>query len=719
MPGRLLRPLRAVPALRATSPGAPGAGPRRPVRRSPSRPGSAAPTLTLLRTGHLAALPEGAQVLDLPPLFPLGGPGGRRGARGPGEVDTVAGDEVFARSVAGRGPSTRWPPTARRGAPSGRGAVAPAASQPDLAAARADIAEGVACLPVPPARARTDRECPWRGLAAYDVDDAALVCRPRAPRGGGGRADAGQAPARARGRLWLGQVLARAGGPARRPAADVLPGSAAWRRRHSGPAGTRCGADPAALGPAGRDVGDMLRRLVAGPDADDRVVLAVDQLEEPWTMCTDEGERRAVPRPAGRPRDRPARLTVVLVRQGRLPLGTGRPPTSCARSSATARCSSGPHRPPRSAAPSSAPPPRAAHPGRRARRHDRRRRRQEPGLLPLLSTALAQLWERREGRLTYPAYVGMGGLEGAIATSPRPPSPSFPTSRPPGGAAPAPDRPRRRRGGHPSRVAGELEALPGGGCSGSSRSWPGPGCSPSPSHGRGRSRGALPGVATVARLARRRRGRPRGPASAGGRRRRVGRRGPGPLAPVAGTRLASGSRSPTDGPSEVTSPERAYLGASREPSTPIGAPPRNGPPPRRVRTAGCAGSRWLGLLVAPLVAGTSPAVAAGRAGRRPSPPRPAAWPPTRSTSIPRPGAPRGAGGDPARARPGPTAPCSPCSPATAGGAPGPVDDRFLRIGGTRRAHRLPQPVTPRIRAIDPESGRVLVGSGDAGGGPGR
>ena len=42
---------------------------------------------------------------------------------------------------------------------------------------------------------------------------------------------------------------------------------------------------------------------------------------------------------------------------------------------------------------------------------------QEPGLLPLLSTAMAQLWERREnGRLSYPSYVGLGGLNGAIAT---------------------------------------------------------------------------------------------------------------------------------------------------------------------------------------------------------------------------------------------------------------------------------------------------------------
>ena len=41
---------------------------------------------------------------------------------------------------------------------------------------------------------------------------------------------------------------------------------------------------------------------------------------------------------------------------------------------------------------------------------------EEPGALPLLSTALAELWERRDGdRLTLAAYVGAGGLRGAVA----------------------------------------------------------------------------------------------------------------------------------------------------------------------------------------------------------------------------------------------------------------------------------------------------------------
>ena len=41
----------------------------------------------------------------------------------------------------------------------------------------------------------------------------------------------------------------------------------------------------------------------------------------------------------------------------------------------------------------------------------------EPGLLPLLSVALTQVWEQRTGeRLTYAGYVGVGGIAGAIST---------------------------------------------------------------------------------------------------------------------------------------------------------------------------------------------------------------------------------------------------------------------------------------------------------------
>ena len=41
----------------------------------------------------------------------------------------------------------------------------------------------------------------------------------------------------------------------------------------------------------------------------------------------------------------------------------------------------------------------------------------EPGLLPLLSVALTQVWEQRtDDRLTYAGYVAVGGIAGAIGT---------------------------------------------------------------------------------------------------------------------------------------------------------------------------------------------------------------------------------------------------------------------------------------------------------------
>jgi hypothetical protein len=40
----------------------------------------------------------------------------------------------------------------------------------------------------------------------------------------------------------------------------------------------------------------------------------------------------------------------------------------------------------------------------------------EPGSLPLMSTAVTELWERRDGRrLTLPAYVAAGGIRGAVS----------------------------------------------------------------------------------------------------------------------------------------------------------------------------------------------------------------------------------------------------------------------------------------------------------------
>ena len=174
------------------------------------------------------------------------------------------------------------------------------------------------------------------------------------------------------------------------------------------------------LGPTGRDdVADLLTHLVtASGEQDGRVVVAVDQFEEAWTVCADDAERQqfldTLTELATDPR---SSVTVVLavradfmgqladhdalrslVNDGTVLVGPMTPAEvrrAVERPAAVARLvlddgladtvvsDAG----------------------------------DEPGLLPLLSTAMAQLWERRDGTaLTYAAYVGLGGLSGAIAT---------------------------------------------------------------------------------------------------------------------------------------------------------------------------------------------------------------------------------------------------------------------------------------------------------------
>ena len=174
------------------------------------------------------------------------------------------------------------------------------------------------------------------------------------------------------------------------------------------------------LGATGRDeVADLLTHLVtASGEQEGRVVVAVDQFEEVWTVCADDGERRqfldTLTELATDPRSSVSVVLAVradfmgeladhgalrtLVNDGTVLVGPMTPAEvrrAVERPAAVARLvlddgladtvvsDAG----------------------------------DEPGLLPLLSTAMAQLWERRDGSaLTYAAYVGLGGLSGAIAT---------------------------------------------------------------------------------------------------------------------------------------------------------------------------------------------------------------------------------------------------------------------------------------------------------------
>ena len=201
--------------------------------------------------------------------------------------------------------------------------------------------------------------------------------------------------------------------------ADVLPGSMAWT-----PLVMRPGRHPMreltrlALHPPRTDVGDMLSRLVlAAEDATtDRVVLVVDQLEELWTTCTDDGERAAFLDFLAEAVRESDRLSVVLVVRADFVASLADHP-ELARLVADSTVLVGLPTPDDVRRSVEVPSVRAglvldvgladAIVGDAG---------QEPGILPLLSAALTQLWERRDGdRLTFPAYVSIGGLQGAIA----------------------------------------------------------------------------------------------------------------------------------------------------------------------------------------------------------------------------------------------------------------------------------------------------------------
>jgi hypothetical protein len=145
-------------------------------------------------------------------------------------------------------------------------------------------------------------------------------------------------------------------------------------------------------------------------------VLVVDQLEETWTSCGVPEEREAFLDALSEIADSDAGFTVVLVVRadyvGRL---ADRPGLVRALADATVLVGA-PTEPELRRA--------VEHPAQRAGLHldigladalvaDAAG---GPGLLPLLSTALTELWDHRDGRrLTLAAYATAGGIRGAVA----------------------------------------------------------------------------------------------------------------------------------------------------------------------------------------------------------------------------------------------------------------------------------------------------------------
>ena len=383
-------------------------------------------TLTVRLAGHLGAVPEGAEVVELTPLAPHEVRQVVADYVPADEVSRVA-EQVYARSGGWPGAVHEAAMDAARALAAQRVEVAAAttgSTSADLASARAELADSVALLRDSAAsdlEPADPRVCPWRGLASYDVGDARWFA--------GRERLVAELVSRLAGARLLALVGASGSGKSSALRAgllsalseDVLPGSGGWRvvMVRPGPHPMRELARRS-LGATGRDeVADLLTHLVtASGEQEGRVVLAVDQFEEVWTVCADEAERRqfldTLTELATDPRSSVTLVLAVradfmgelaendalrsLVNDGTVLVGPMTPAEvrrAVERPAAAALLALDDGLADTVVSDAGA----------------------EPGLLPLLSTAMAQLWERREGAaLTYAAYVGLGGLSGAIAT---------------------------------------------------------------------------------------------------------------------------------------------------------------------------------------------------------------------------------------------------------------------------------------------------------------
>ncbi len=296
------------------------------------------------------------------------------------------------------------------------------ASRENLASARAALSDGIEVL------AETSRDddadadtCPWPGLEAYREEDARWFA--------GRERLVAELVAHLAGSRLVAVVGASGSGKSSAVRAGLLPALGKGVLPSSGTWETlvmRPGTSPmrelatVALGRPSMTLGDLLERVVRSdpPVAEERrTILVVDQFEELWTGTEDETAREEFVQTLLHAVDDPrSSLTVVaVVRADYVGAVTDHPELASRLSDSTVLVS--------------------APTGDEIRRAIERPARRagleledgladaivadagaEPGLLPLLSTALAQLWSARSGRLlTFAAYVASGGLNGAIA----------------------------------------------------------------------------------------------------------------------------------------------------------------------------------------------------------------------------------------------------------------------------------------------------------------
>ncbi|HSK55600.1 MAG TPA: BTAD domain-containing putative transcriptional regulator, partial [Jiangellales bacterium] len=263
-------------------------------------------------------------------------------------------------------------------------------------------------------------QCPWKGLASYQVVDS--------PWFAGRERFVAELVARLSSTSLLAVVGASGSGKSSLVQAGLLaalesgalPGSEGWTRlvMRPGPHPMRELVRVALRGAdIGRDrVAKALEQMVYGNGDAARAVLVVDQLEETWTSCGAPEEREAFLDALSEIANSDTGCTVVLVLRadyvGRL---ADRPGLVRALADATVLVGA-PTEPELRRA--------VEHPAQRAGLHldigladalvaDAAG---GPGLLPLLSTALTELWGHRDGRrLTLAAYATAGGIRGAVA----------------------------------------------------------------------------------------------------------------------------------------------------------------------------------------------------------------------------------------------------------------------------------------------------------------
>jgi WD40 repeat protein/tRNA A-37 threonylcarbamoyl transferase component Bud32 len=268
--------------------------------------------------------------------------------------------------------------------------------------------------PATPARVAAEGICPFKGLASFEPVDAdyffgrerlvaELVARLV---GAGFLGIVGPSGSGKSSVLRAGLLPALAGG--------VLPGSEGWRRL--------------LLRPGERPLDELRRVLVSGVKdplaealdalpANERLLLAVDQLEELFTACRSDVERAAFADTLARAATDPERRAVVVVAlradfYGRFAaypglaelLGANHVLVGPMQASELRRAVELP----------------ASRVGLRVEPELSDALvddvEGEPGALPLLSTALLELWQKRqENTLTLAAYRESGGVHGAVA----------------------------------------------------------------------------------------------------------------------------------------------------------------------------------------------------------------------------------------------------------------------------------------------------------------